>query len=53
VVRNVFLGSSRDYVVAINDGTQLRVSAPPELNLAPSQTVWAVLPAQRCRALMA
>ena len=52
VVRNVFLGSARDYVVAINDGTQLRVSAPPELNLAPGQTVWAVLPAQRCRALM-
>jgi iron(III) transport system ATP-binding protein len=52
VVRNVFLGSARDYVVAVIDGTQLRISAPPELNLAPGRTVWAVLPAQRCRALM-
>jgi iron(III) transport system ATP-binding protein len=52
VVRNVFLGSARDYVVAVVDGTQLRISAPPELNLAPGRTVWAVLPAQRCRALL-
>jgi iron(III) transport system ATP-binding protein len=51
VVRNVFLGSARDYVVVVNDGTQLRISAPPELNLPPGRTVWAVLPAQRCRAL--
>ena len=52
VVRNVFLGSARDYIVAVHDGAQLRISAPPELNLAPGRTVWAVLPAQRCRALM-
>jgi iron(III) transport system ATP-binding protein len=52
VVRNVFLGSARDYVVAVNDGTQLRIAAPPGLNLAPGRTVWAVLPAERCRALM-
>ena len=52
VVRNVFLGSARDYVVLVNDGTQLRIAAPPELNVAPGRTVWAVLPAQRCRALM-
>ena len=52
VVRNVFLGSARDYVVAVNGGTLLRISAPAELNLAPGCTVWAVLPAQRCRALV-
>jgi iron(III) transport system ATP-binding protein len=52
VVRNVFLGSARDYVVAVNGGTQLRISASPELDLDPGRIVWAVLPAHRCRALM-
>jgi iron(III) transport system ATP-binding protein len=52
VVRNVFLGSARDYVVTLNDGAQLRISAPPELNLPLGATVWPVLPVERCRALM-
>jgi iron(III) transport system ATP-binding protein len=52
VVRNVFLGSSRDYIVEAPDGTQLRVTAPPERNLAPGAPVWLVLPPERCRALV-
>jgi iron(III) transport system ATP-binding protein len=53
VVRNVFLGSARDYVVEVADGTQLRITAPPEQNLAPGATVWLTLPPERCRALEA
>ena len=30
VVRNVFLGATRDYIVEARDGTQLRITAPPE-----------------------
>ena len=52
VMRNVFLGSARDYVVELNDGTQLRITSPPELNLSPGATVWPVLPVERCRALV-
>ena len=52
VVRNVFLGSTRDYVVEAKDGTQLRVTAPPEQNLAPGAAVWLLLPPERCRALV-
>ena len=52
VVRNVFLGSSRDYIVEAADGTQLRITAPPQRNLAPGAPVWVVLPPERCRALV-
>jgi iron(III) transport system ATP-binding protein len=52
VVRNVFLGSTRDYIVEVADGTQLRITAPPERNLAPGAHVWLVLPPERCRALV-
>jgi iron(III) transport system ATP-binding protein len=52
VVRNVFLGNARDYIVELIDGTQLRISAAPELNLPPGATVWPVLPVERCRALV-
>ena len=52
VVRNVFLGSTRDYVVEVADGTQLRVTAAPEHNVVPGAPVWLVLPPGRCRALV-
>ena len=52
VVRNVFLGGSRDYIVEAPDGTQLRITAPPERNLAPGAPVWLMLPPERCRALV-
>jgi iron(III) transport system ATP-binding protein len=53
VVRNVFLGTARDYIVEVADGTQLRVTAPPDRNLAPGESVWLILPPERCRALSA
>ena len=53
VVRNVFLGSTRDYIVEARDGTQLRVTAAPEVSFAPGTQVWLILPRERCRALVA
>jgi iron(III) transport system ATP-binding protein len=52
VVRNVFLGNTRDYIVEVADGTQLRITAAPGLNLAPGAAVWLLLPPERCRALV-
>jgi iron(III) transport system ATP-binding protein len=51
VVRNVFLGASRDYVVEAADGTQLRITAPPQADFAPGTSVRLTLPAGRCRVL--
>ncbi len=51
VVRNVFLGATRDYIVEARDGTQLRVTASPEQKFAPGTQVWLALPAAACRAL--
>ena len=52
VIRQVFLGGSRDYMVEAADGTQLRVTAPPEQSIPPGSAVWLHLPAERCRALL-
>jgi iron(III) transport system ATP-binding protein len=51
VARNVFLGHSRDYMVEIGDGTQLRVVTSPEENIVQGSKVWLKLPADRCRVL--
>jgi len=51
VVRQVFLGSSRDYMVEIADGTQVRVVASPSENIAQGAGVWLYLPPERCRVL--
>jgi iron(III) transport system ATP-binding protein len=51
VMRQVFLGSTRDYTVALDDKTELRVTAPPGRNIAPGQLVWLHLPVEQCRAL--
>jgi iron(III) transport system ATP-binding protein len=51
VVRQVFLGSNRDYMVEAADGTQLRVVTPACEDVAPGSRVWLRLPAERCRAL--
>jgi iron(III) transport system ATP-binding protein len=51
VVRQVFLGASRDYLVEVADGTQLRVVTPSEDAVPPGEKVWLHLPHERCRAL--
>jgi iron(III) transport system ATP-binding protein len=51
VVRQVFLGSSRDYMVEAADGTQLRVVASTAENVQPGASVWLHLPPDRCRVL--
>jgi len=45
----VFLGGSRDYMVEIVRGTQVRVVAPAEQNVAPGAAVRLCLPADRLR----
>ena len=51
VVRQVFLGSTRDYIVQVADGTQLRVVTSAQDNIAQQSPVWLHLPPERCRAL--
>ena len=51
VVRQVFLGDSRDYMVEVKDGTQLRVVTAAEANIQQGSSVWLHLPPDRCRAL--
>jgi iron(III) transport system ATP-binding protein len=51
VTRQVFLGSIRDYTVALDDKTELRVTASPALDIAPGRSVWLHLPAEQVRAL--
>jgi iron(III) transport system ATP-binding protein len=52
VMRQVFLGGSRDYLVEVDGGTQLRVITPAGENLARGSSVWLHLPAECCRALV-
>jgi iron(III) transport system ATP-binding protein len=52
VVRQVFLGGTRDYIVEAKDGTQLRVVAPAEQNIGQGSSIWIHLPPEHCRALM-
>ena len=51
VVRQVFLGGNRDYMVESKDGTQLRVLTAAGENIAQGSAVWLHLPPERCRAL--
>jgi iron(III) transport system ATP-binding protein len=52
VVRQVFLGASRDYLVEVADGTQLRVVTPSGDAVPPGASVWLHLPQDSCRALV-
>ena len=49
VMRQVFLGASRDYLVEAPDGTQIRVVASAAEHIAPGSPVWLYLPPDRCR----
>jgi iron(III) transport system ATP-binding protein len=51
VVRQVFLGDSRDYMVEVADGTQLRVITSAEESIPKGSAVWLELPPEDCRAL--
>jgi iron(III) transport system ATP-binding protein len=51
-MRHVFLGNSRDYLLALADGTQLRVVTSPEESIAEGNKVWLTLPPNRCRVLV-
>ena len=51
VVRQVFLGASRDYMVETPDGTILRIVAATETAIPKGTEVWLYLPPERCRAL--
>jgi iron(III) transport system ATP-binding protein len=52
VVRQVFLGGNRDYMVEAKDGTQLRALTAAEENIPQGSSVWLHLPPDRCRALL-
>jgi iron(III) transport system ATP-binding protein len=50
VVRRVFLGSARDYVVEC--GSELvRVTTPPQVDVQPGARVWLAFPPDRCHRL--
>jgi len=51
VLRQVFLGSSRDYMVEAADGTQLRLITSADQSVEPGAGVWLKLPPENCRAL--
>jgi len=51
VARQVFLGDSRDYMVELADGVQLRVTTPPSASVPQGSPVWLHLPPERCRTL--
>jgi iron(III) transport system ATP-binding protein len=52
VVRQVFLGDSRDYMVEVADGTQLRIITSAAESIPQGAAVWLELPPEDCRALM-
>ena len=52
VTRNVFLGNSRDYMVELADGTQVRAVSAPHASIPQGAKVWLHLPDERCRALV-
>jgi iron(III) transport system ATP-binding protein len=51
VVRQVYLGSSREYMVALADNTQLRVVTTAGENIPQGASVWLHLPPEGCRVL--
>jgi iron(III) transport system ATP-binding protein len=52
VVRQVFLGSSRDYMVEVPGGTQLRVVTSAAEDVPQGSDVWLHMPPEYCRGLI-
>ena len=53
VMRQTFLGSSRDLSMALADGTVIRASASPDLHVPVDGKVWLTFPPERCWPLAA
>jgi iron(III) transport system ATP-binding protein len=53
VVRQVYLGASRDYLVALEAGPQIRATTGPAIDIATGSEVWVRFPIESCRALPA
>jgi iron(III) transport system ATP-binding protein len=51
ITRNVFLGSGRDYMVELADGSPVRIVTAPHENFSPGSQAWLSLPTERCRVL--
>jgi len=51
VVRQSYLGSYRDYLFALHDGTEVRVTAPLQINVPVGGAVRLHFPPEHCRAL--
>jgi iron(III) transport system ATP-binding protein len=51
VVRQVYLGANRDYLIEVAPETELRVIAPAMENIPQGAEVWLHLPPDRCRIL--
>jgi iron(III) transport system ATP-binding protein len=51
IIRQIYLGSHRDYLLELGGGQQLRSIAPVAFSAAPGETIWVRLPAENCRAL--
>ena len=52
VLRHVYLGSHRDYLVDLQGGEKVRSIAPADTSFAEGQEVWLHCPVERCRALL-
>jgi iron(III) transport system ATP-binding protein len=51
VARQVYLGSHRDYLVALADGETVRTITPVNVSIEPGRPVWLHFPPEHCRAL--
>ncbi|MSP87414.1 MAG: ABC transporter ATP-binding protein [Alphaproteobacteria bacterium] len=51
VRRQVFLGVTRDYLVTLEDGTELRAITTTDVDIAAGAAIWIRLPPNHCRAL--
>jgi iron(III) transport system ATP-binding protein len=51
VLRQVYLGSHRDYLVELPSGKQVRTVTQPDLAIERGQPVWLHFPQEHCRAL--
>jgi iron(III) transport system ATP-binding protein len=51
VLRQVYLGSHRDYLISLSGGETVRAIAPVNVAIPESQEVWLHCPPERCRAL--